>query len=430
MSNRMAQDNVLAHSACMRYGLLGLPLAFVALPLYVHLPHLYANQHGLSLTTLGMVLLLARLSDALTDPWLGRWVDRCHVRSARDVLRAGALAATVLCAGLGCLLFPPQQGPVQAWQLMGWLMLTYLAYSLLTLLHQAWGARLGGNEIQRARLVAWREGAGLLGVITASILPMWLGWDAWLAVFAVGLGLGGWAWQRGPRAQPTTSAPTSWTWQAAMQRPWRHAAFRQLLGVFVLNGLASAIPATLVLFFVQDRLQAPTHGPLFLALYFLAAAAALPMWMRVIARWGLARTWLMGMLLSVSVFAWAATLTSGDALVFAWVCALSGMALGTDLAVPSAMLTGLIGQHGDQGTHEGSYLGWWNLASKLNLALAAGLSLPLLELLGYQPGSTNESGLQALTLAYAVLPCLLKVLAAMALQRMSGRFGVEPLSTV
>jgi GPH family glycoside/pentoside/hexuronide:cation symporter len=34
-------------------------------------------------------------------------------------------------------------------------------------------------------------------------------------------------------------------------------AFRRLLAVFMLNGIASAIPATLVLFFIQDRLQAP-----------------------------------------------------------------------------------------------------------------------------------------------------------------------------
>ena len=28
------------------YGLLGLPLAFVALPVYVHLPNVYAQQYG------------------------------------------------------------------------------------------------------------------------------------------------------------------------------------------------------------------------------------------------------------------------------------------------------------------------------------------------------------------------------------------------
>ena len=35
----------------LRYGLLGLPLAFVALPLYVILPNHYAREFGMPLAT-------------------------------------------------------------------------------------------------------------------------------------------------------------------------------------------------------------------------------------------------------------------------------------------------------------------------------------------------------------------------------------------
>ena len=45
----------------MAYGALGLPLAFLALPLYVTLPHHYATRHGLPLALLGAVLLGTRL---------------------------------------------------------------------------------------------------------------------------------------------------------------------------------------------------------------------------------------------------------------------------------------------------------------------------------------------------------------------------------
>ncbi|HRD85065.1 MAG TPA: MFS transporter, partial [Rubrivivax sp.] len=50
--------------------------------------------------------------------------------------------------------------------------------------------------------------------------------------------------------------------------------------------------------------------------------------------------------------------------------------------------------------------------------LAAGLSLPLLQGLGYTPGARDDSALQALTLAYCVLPCLLKLPAAWLLMRL------------
>jgi Na+/melibiose symporter-like transporter len=97
------------------------------------------------------------------------------------------------------------------------------------------------------------------------------------------------------------------------------------------------------------------------------------------------------------------------------VCALSGIALGTDLALPGAMLAGLIGQLGERGKAEGAYFGWWNFAAKLNLALAAGLALPLLGAFGYAPGARDPAALQTLTIAYCALPCVLKLLAAAAL---------------
>ena len=40
----------------LRYGLLGLPLAFVALPLYVLLPNYYARNFGVPLAGLGLLL--------------------------------------------------------------------------------------------------------------------------------------------------------------------------------------------------------------------------------------------------------------------------------------------------------------------------------------------------------------------------------------
>ena len=88
------------------------------------------------------------------------------------------------------------------------------------------------------------------------------------------------------------------------------------------------------------------------------------------------------------------------------------LALGADLALPGALLAGVIQRAGHGGQSEGAYFGWWNFAIKLNLALAAGLALPLLGQMGYAPGSRDPAALQALALAYGLLPCALKLLAA------------------
>lgn len=400
----------------LRYGLLGLPLAFVALPLYVILPNHYARAFGAPLAALGAVLLAARLIDAVLDPWIGRWCDRLFARSIAAVLGAAAGAALVLAGGLWGLLFPPAAvRHAGSATLLGWagglMALTYIAYSVISVAHQAWGARLGGDEAQRSRVVAWREALALLGVLIAAVLPATLGLGATVSAFALLLALGWWAWSRSTRPLDRSMATA-----AGGPSPLRQAAFRRLLAVFVINGTASAVPATLVLFFVQDRLQAPAAvEPAFLATYFLCAAMSMPLWVRLVARLGLARTWLAGMGVAVAVFVSAALLGAGDVLPFLAVCALSGVALGTDLALPGAMLAGLIGRLGERGQREGAYFGWWNFATKLNLALAAGLALPLLAWFGYTPGTRDPAALQTLTIAYCLLPCALKLLAGGAL---------------
>ena len=393
----------------LSYGGLGLPLAFVALPLYVVLPNHYASVFGVPLALLGAVLLAARLFDAVADPLIGRWADALFARSAQQAWRVAAGAAIVLALGFRALFFPPVQGtaPLLAW-CAALLAVTYVSYSIVSVIHQAWGARLGGDEAQRARIVAWRESLALVGVLVASVLPSLAGLSMTTAVFAAALLAGVGLLARAPQPAGADAAAPA----VSLTLPFTTAPFRQLLAIYLVNGIASAVPATLVLFFIRDRLQAPSFEPLFLASYFAAGALSIPLWVRGVGRFGLARCWLTGMALAIAVFMWAAGLGSGDVLAYTAVCVLSGAALGADLTLPGALLAGVIQRAGHGGRSEGAYFGWWNFATKLNLALAAGVALPLLQAFGYAPGSRDAQALTALTLAYCVLPCVLKLGAA------------------
>lgn len=406
----MAPGAELAPRDGLRYGALGLALAFVALPLYVHLPAFYATRFGVPLASLGALLLAARALDAVVDPWIGRLCDRALGRPA--LAWQLPLAALLLAAGFAALFYPlpREQGALLAWAGAG-LVLTYLAYSWLAVMHQAWGARLGGGAQRQSRVVAWREGFALVGVVSASLLPSVLGFGATAAVLAISLTLGLALLAYAPRP------PISHEATVPLALAWRVPEFRRLLAVFLLNGIAAAVPATLLLFFIDDRLRLPESQGLFLASYFVAAVVSLPVWLRVIARLGQPRAWLLGMGLSVAAFAWAAVLGEGERAGFLAVCIASGAALGADLAIPGALLTGVIQRAGLAGRAEGAFFGWWNAATKLNLALAAGLALPLLQALGYAPGQRDPQALQALTVAYCLLPCALKLAAAALLYR-------------
>ncbi|MDC8770333.1 MFS transporter [Roseateles albus] len=401
-------EPTLSPAAGARYGALGFALAFVALPLYITLPAHYAQEFGMPLALLGALLLGARLADALIDPWIGRLCDRWLNQHASRVMPLMAAAATLLLLGFVGLFFPPWRGQTALLLWCGaFLMLTYLGYSLLSVMHQAWGARLGGSAGKQTRVVAWREGFALAGVISASLLPGLLGLPVTAAALGAALLLGLLLLRLAPRA-PALRLEAS----VEAVPVWESAAFRRLLAVFLLNGIAAAIPASLLLFFVRDRLQAPQWEGAFLGLYFIAAALSLPLWLRMVARIGQARSWGLAMLLAVAAFAWAATLGAGDSLAFALICVASGFAVGADLAIPGAMLARVVHAAGYGGRAEGAFFGWWNAATKLNLALAAGLSLPLLQALDYAPGRRDADALRALTLAYCLLPCVLKLLAA------------------
>ena len=401
-------------SALAAYGALGLPLAMAMLPIYVLVPNFYAADLGLGLALTGSVLFLARLLDTVQDPWLGRLIDR---RSPRGWTRLLASSALLLSLAMAALLVPPA---LDSLALAVWLgaslALAYTLHSLLNITYLAWGARLSDQLDVRTRVAAWREGAGLFGVVLASVLPSALatryGMAAALSVFAATFAVllcAAMVILLCAAPQPRRSAqrvPAGW------RQPLRNGAFRRLAGIFFINAVAVAIPATLALFFIADRLQLAQLTGLFLALYFLSGAAGLPLWTRLADRLGKRRSWRIGMLSACAAFVWALLLDPGSAWAYAAVCVLSGLALGADLALPPALLADVIPAAERDAT--AGYFGLWSLLAKLALAIA-GLALPLLALAGYQPGTPAGWNL---TLIYAGLPCLLKLLAARLLTSM------------
>ena len=401
----------------LAYGLLGLPLAMAALPVYVHVPRLYADA-GINLALLGGLLLATRLLDAGIDPLLGGWADRTPRRS-----RLIVVALPFLAVGMLLLLNPASAGssPPLLWLTVA-LIATYFGFSLASVAYQAWGAEIGRDSGERTLLSASREGFGLFGVILASLLPLLLATDtaaglarlSWifvplLALSAVVTVLGA-AGDRQRIARVAPSRPASLT---TLRHAFRDRRFVRLVGIFLLNGIAAALPATLVLFFVSDVLAAEAMSGIFLALYFVAGAAGLPLWVCLARRIGRVRAWLVSMVVACIAFVFAISLGAGDVAAFAAVCLLTGLALGADLALPPALLAD-IAESPAASAGAGGYFGWWNLVAKLNLALAAGLALPLLALLGYEPGGDTggEAGLLALTLVYCLLPVFFKAAAA------------------
>lgn len=411
-----------ARVAMFYYGVFGMPLAMLALPIYVYVPQFYAQRGGLTLAVIGAALLAARTAAAFIDPLLGWWITRSSGAYPRFVV----IALPLLLLGYGALFHPPMlAGGLALLWFVASLMLVYTGFSLATIAHQSWGAALTQRPGERARLAAVRESCGLLGVMTAAAVPAVFGYDVLSIVFAaVLLAAAAALLLKAPRPASVVIAEAPAAGEAdnvarsglaSLLAPFRQRRFRALFLVLMINGVAASIPATLFLFFAEDRLRLGANAGLFLLLYFASAAASMAVWPAVAQRVGEARAWAGSMLATAVVFIWAWGLGPGDAVSYGVICMLSGLALGADLALPPALLAGVIAIAGDSGQNEAAYFGVWNWGVQMTLALAAGVALPVLEWLGYVPGTGQ--GLGALSFAYALLPCCLKLLAAALLWR-------------
>lgn len=394
----------------LRISLFALMLSAAGLPLYIHLPQFASRELGLSLATLAAILAGIRVMDFAQDPLLGWLIDRFP--RARGLF--AALAAIGMAAGFVCLytLMPALAGQSSALgvALVAVLVLLFTAYSLGSILFYGQSSAIAGSEAGLMRLAAFRESGTLAGVILAALAPT--------VLVAMGAAGGGYAafgivlalicvlvfaltqplWQQsGPVEQPLSLAEL------------RSSGAGRLLFLALVNSLPVAMTSTLFLFFVEDKLALPELAGPFLLLFFLAAGASVPIWAQASKHYGARMVLVLAMGLATASFISATILPAGAALAFAAICVGSGAALGADMVILPVMFSATLARAGLRG---GQAFGLWTLAAKLSLAAAALILLPLLELYGFTPGGPNDAtALTTLTLCYALIPCLIKLLA-------------------
>ena len=387
------------------FSLFAAVLSGAGLPIYIYAPKYYADTYGVSLTALGAVLFGLRLFDVVQDPVLG-WISERLTRFKKLAITLTAFALAL--AMIGLFAVAPPIAPI--W----WFGLTitglFTAFSFLTINFYAQGISKAGNAAGgHVRLAAWRESGALLGVCIAAVIPtVLIGVVASpFAVFAFGFAV-----------VTLVAAYFMWPeWKGrAAQEPSQirdilaDPIARRLLILALVNATPLAVSSTLFLFYVESRLGAPGWEGALLVLFFLAAALSSPAWSALARRFGEKRVLLAAMTLAIASFGYTLTLSMGDVIPFAIICVLSGATIGADLTLMPAMFAkrmAAISPTGGQG------FGLWSLVNKFTLAFAAVVLLPLLERSGFTAGATDlpDTALTTLTVLYALVPSLLKLLA-------------------
>ena len=410
------------------YSIFAATLAAAGLPIYIHAPKFYVDEFGVGLTAMAGVLFGLRLIDLIQDPLFGWIASKTAQFRAMTVAFAGCIMALAM---FGLFAVPPPIAPL-VWFAVT-LAFLFSSFSFLTITFYAQGVRKAAQlgEEGHVRLAAWRETGALVGISLASVLPVALEpftdapFAAFALVFAVIALIAVWSmrgeWITGERVGSVNFRPV-------LADP----VARRLLLIALLNATPVAVTSTLFLYFVETRLGAPGWEGPFLLMFFLAAAVSAPLWGRYAQVVGAKRALLTGMVLSIIAFAGAVFLGFGDTWAFALICLASGAALGADMTLLPAIFARRLEAIVPEAA-EG--FGLWSFVTKFTLAFAAVSLLPLLEASGFDPSSSAaapESALTALTVSYAVVPCILKLLALilLALTDVRETVGVAALREV
>lgn len=401
----------------LAYGLPGLPLAVLSLPLVVYLPALYTQELGLSLLAVGGALLIARLFDVFSDVVIGTLTDRARHRGlSRKAFMA--VGVPVLLFGMDRLFAP--DGAVSFTTLLLWSLLAYLGWTLIAVPYYAWSAELSSDKHTRTQLAGSREGLTIVGIATVIFIPALLGVSDQPATILRGVADVSWfvlpiavliallsVPEQGPVPVAAPRPPAGLFTALLANRP-----MQRVVAAYTLSSVANALPATLFIFYITHVLAAQEYIGLFLGLYFLAGILALPAWIALSRRRGKVRAWTLSMLLATVAFAAAPWLESGDLLAYGLICLFTGIAYGADLALPASIQADMVDldRHYSGSQRAGLLFGLWGLATKLAAALGVGLAFGALALAGFDPQAGNSATtVSLLALLYGLVPILLKL---------------------
>ncbi len=299
------------------YALPALPVAALTFPFFVMAPEFYATDVGLPIATVGFVLLLVRVIDAVTDPLAGALADWTRPSFGRR--RAWVLAAAPLVALSAWFVLRPPEG-ASAPYLFAWATALSLAWTALSVPYQAWGAELSRSYEGRTRVAAFRESMTVTGTLLALLIPAIIqqqgggsreGLSALAWFIAIGVPVAALA-AVSLAPEPVERVRASGSLREGFRQLAGNRPFRRLLAAFFINSLANGLPATLFLFFVADRLGAREQAGPLLVLYFVCGVAGVPFWLWLAKRTSKHRAWALGMLMACAAFAAAPFLGPGQ----------------------------------------------------------------------------------------------------------------------
>ncbi|MCB1646441.1 MAG: MFS transporter [Pseudomonadales bacterium] len=449
----MSEIKRVSEARILSYGSLYLPVSMALLPVNLYVLPFYAEL-GIPLYAMSAIIFAARLSDAVTDPLMGIITDR--TRSPWGRRKPWILFGTpLLMISIYKLFMPPAEPTV--WYFGTWIILLYLAYTIVSLPYYAWGAEMSDDYSQRTHISGRREQFHFAGNVSFNLLPLlaalWIYLDnssgdisvmianfsaefqqimkaragnigvilGWLTIFVmVAIPLTtALALYFAPEPRKAEAPGERVGFFASLRVIKRNGPYLRIVFTYVVTTFGIALVAAGSYFFVKHVVKAGELYPIYVLVYYSASVIGVSPWMAVCRRLGKHQTFN----ICVAWYAlWACVLPfvpEGNFGLFLIIMTLKGCSVAAMPTLAASMAADTVDiDFARTGEHRaGLYFAIWGFLRKGAYALGGAAALAAFAFVGFDPtadvalagtpAGNSDSSLFWLTMLYTVIPAII-----------------------
>ena len=384
------------------------------------------EAHSISPAWAGVALLVPRIWDGITDPFMGAISDRTKssLGRRRPYLFVGAIAYG---ASFYLVLSIPDMGSENTTliYLVAGYLLASTAITIFDVPYSSMAAEMTQSYKERISLAGYKMVAARVGILFAGGLGPVLynskdnlleGFSYMGLVFGAVMTLTGLITFYLTRNVPRIEAVShSINFKAEMAALWANLPFRILFFGFLFQNIAIGSSATMLVYFLTFAMliDASLIGPLMLVAG-VTSTLVTPVWVMVAGRLGKKETYLLGLTLAIVVALPGLVLPAEYYYLLFAIYFLSGISDAVNQLMPTSMIPDTV--EADElrtgKRREGTIFGAMAFCRKLGMAFGAFFASWILQVAGFigggmTPEMQTESGLLGIRIAYTLLPAFL-----------------------
>lgn len=456
--DKAAPQERIGEARILCYSSLYMPVSMVLLPVGVYVLPYYAEL-GISLYAMSVIIFGARLSDAFTDPLIGVLSDKTNSRWGRR--KPWILAGAPLLMLSLYMLFTPPESPT-LWYFGTWIILLYLAFTVIDIPYFAWGAELSPVYDERTHITGRREQFHFAGTVSFNLLPLTaalliyfssveggslvsmaenftdqfqqimktraghidiiLYWLANFVVILIPVTIILALWFV-PEPKQKVIVRRKATFLASLRVVRRNGPYIRLIVCYTVSTFGAAMTAALSYFFVKHVIQAGELYPIYLLVYYLSSIAGLPLWMKLASRVGKHKAFIVSIMWFAFWASWIPFIPQGQFGLFLIIMCFKGSSVGAILALPASMAADAVdidsARTGEQ--RAGLYFSVWGMLKKGAGAAGGAIGMAAAAFSGFDPtadvslagtpAGNSENALLWVTLLYSIIPAAIKFIA-------------------